>query len=66
MTMCYKCSISDGRKQWYTFAVDVRKISYLDRPSVKGGKLTRMLCKDCASKLSATRTTNLYKSLSEK
>lgn len=66
MTQCYKCCTSDGRKQWYTFAVDVRKVDYLDRPDVTDGKLTRMLCNDCASKLGATRTTNPYRSLSEK
>jgi hypothetical protein len=66
MTQCYKCSTPSGRKRWYIFAVDVRKLSYLDKPSVRDGKLTRMLCKTCAVRLGATKTTNPYKSLSEK
>jgi hypothetical protein len=58
MTQCFRCSTSRGRKQWYRFPVDVRRLSHLDRFDVRDGKLTRMLCKDCARDLNAQATTN--------
>jgi hypothetical protein len=58
MTQCFNCSSSQGRKGWYSFPVDVRRLSHLDRFDVKAGHLTRMLCKDCAKALNAQPVSN--------